>query len=83
MPPAQFLNEIRGLGFRVCKIQRNLRLELLGPDETPRGHFEMLLTRTPETDMQEIAAQRRRVGVQYKRWLRRTARDLRDLWYRW
>jgi FkbM family methyltransferase len=83
IPAAQFLNEIRELGFRVCKIQRNLRLELLGPDETPRGHFEVLLTRTPETDMQHIAAQRRRLGVQYKRWLRRTARDLRGLWYRW
>jgi len=37
IPAAQFLNEIRELGFRVCKIQRNLRLELLGPDESRAG----------------------------------------------
>jgi hypothetical protein len=82
VPAPQFLDEIHGLGFRVLKILRNMQLELIEPSEVPTGHFELLLTRTPEEDMRIVATQRRRLRARFKRWLRRTARDARDFWYR-
>jgi hypothetical protein len=83
VPAAQFLSDIHQMGFRVCKILRNLQLELLEPYETPIGHFELLLTRSPEEDMRIVAAQRSRLRIRLKQWLRRITRDARDIWYRW
>jgi FkbM family methyltransferase len=82
VPAPQFLDEIHGQGFRVFKILRNMQLELIEPSEVPTGHFELLLTRTPEEDLRIVAAERRRLRTRFKRWLHRTARDARDFWHR-
>ena len=78
----EFLDEIHKLGFRVCKILQRSNLELVRPGEPLNGHLELLLTRTPEEDIDRVAAQLRRLPFQARRWLRGTAGDLRRLWHR-
>jgi FkbM family methyltransferase len=82
VPAPEFLDEIHGLGFRICKILQHSRLELVGPGEALNGHSELLLTRTPEEDIYRVAAQLRWLPFRAKRWLRWAAGDLRRLWYR-
>jgi hypothetical protein len=83
VPAAEFLREIGEFGFRVCKILRHSRLELLPPGEPVHGHWELLLTRTPEEDMRRVAAARSRFTRRAKRWAQRVARNLRHSWERW
>jgi len=82
VPASEFLDEIHGLGFRVCKILQYVRLELVQPGESLAGHLELLLTRTPEDGIDKVTAPKRRFPSWFKRWLRWTADDLRRLSHR-
>jgi FkbM family methyltransferase len=79
---AEFLNAIHGLGFRICRIRRRAPLELIAPGEPVHEPGELLLTRTPEADMQKVAAAARRLRVRLKRAVQRAGHDLLELWYR-
>lgn len=69
VPGPEFLDEIHALGFRVCRIMPDSRLQPV-PGGTPlRGHFELLLTRSPEDDAAIIEARLGRRG-RLKKWWR-------------
>ena len=70
VPAPQALSEIHDLGFRVCKITRDLGIELLDPGEGLRGHWELLLTRTPEDDIRTITSFRMAWKRRLQPWLR-------------
>ncbi|MGD9616077.1 MAG: FkbM family methyltransferase [Alphaproteobacteria bacterium] len=83
--PAEFVDYIHALGFRVCRILPDYRiLPVAGADDIA-GFANCLLTRTPEQDVATLERRRRSVPVRFKRWLSRRGRTrerYRRLWHR-
>ena len=69
----RFAEEIRGLGFAICRIIRGSRLELVEPGRPLRGANFCLLTRTPERDVTYINRAANRLSARLARRLRRLA----------
>jgi FkbM family methyltransferase len=82
---ADFIEYIRGLGFGICRIVPDFKVELVGRNERLTGFNYCLLTRTPEADIQAVDRRRKFLPIRFKRWLRRHMRAgrWRRIWGRW
>ena len=86
LKPDDFIDYIRGLGFRICRLLPDFKIKLLPPGETLGGFNYCLLTRTPEDDIRAIYERRRFPPIRFKRWLRRHPvrwGRYRRIWARW
>lgn len=80
----RFAEEIRDLGFGICRILPGSRLELVGHGRALRGANFCLLTRTPEEDAAYVNRAANRLAVRLVRGLRRLEKkwDRRRHWLR-
>ena len=86
LPPADFADYIRGLGFAICRLLPGFKIKLVPPGETLSGFNYCLLTRTPEADIRAVYERRRFLPIRLKRWLARHPvrwGRYRRIWARW
>lgn len=84
--PAEFADQIRGLGFAICRLLPNFKIKLVAPSEVLSGFNYCLLTRTPEEDIRAVYDRRKLLPIRFKRWLRRHPirwGRYRRIWARW
>ncbi len=67
----QFVAEIDGLGFRICRVLPRSGLELIERGQTPRGANFCLLTRTPEEDIAHAQRARKHLAARVERSIKR------------
>lgn len=84
--PADFLDQIRALGFAICHVLPGFKLKLVPAGESLSGFNYCLLTRTPDEDIRAVDERRRFLPIRLKRWLRNRPDRLgryRRIWGRW
>jgi FkbM family methyltransferase len=84
--PADFIDYIRGLGFVICRLLPDFRIEPVSPGEALSGFNYCLLTRTAAEDIQAVEVRRKLLPIRFKRWLdRHPVRwgRYRRIWGRW
>lgn len=84
--PAEFVDYIRGLGFAICRMLPEFKIELVSPGESLSGFNYCLLTRTPDEDIRVVDDRRKFWPIRFKRWLyRHPVRwgRYRRIWGRW
>jgi FkbM family methyltransferase len=84
--PAEFVDYIRDLGFSICRVLPDFKIELVRPGEFLCGFNYCLLTRTPHADIRTVEERRKFWPIRLKRWLYghqvRWGR-YRRIWGRW
>ena len=84
--PAEFADYIRDLGFTICRVLPDFKIEVAGPGEFLSGFNYCLLTRTPHEDIRRVEERRRFWPIRLKRWLYRHPVKwgrYRRIWGRW
>jgi hypothetical protein len=79
----QFVDDIHSLGFRICRILPECRLQPVGLREAIGGFNNCLLTRTPEADIATVERRRNAPLARFKRWWSRRPHRVERYRRRW
>jgi FkbM family methyltransferase len=84
--PAEFVDDVRRLGFHILRIRRRFKVDRVLPGEAITGFNYCLLTRTPDEDIAAVERRRNELPIRLKRWLHRISPRWgrwRRIWHRW
>ena len=87
--PPDFVDYIHGIGFSICCILPDFKVELVSPGKLLSGFNYCLLTRTPDEDIRTVEHRRKFLPIRFKRWLYQCPVNpvrwgrYRRIWGRW